>query len=232
MAKTPAPAKPKWYKTIFEAFKFVRENDRLFLPIWIVSMVLVIGGMVTLGILSGTVLVWIYTSLGMLLFGALTTLIVLSTRIDKAAFSRFEGMFGGSLAALQMIRRGWKFEDQPIEIDAKGRAVVFQGVGKGGLVLAAEGGSATHKLMLTARQRVARVVPGVPIHEFYVGTGPGQVPLRKLPRAVKSLKKVLSKRERAAIQARLRALGGGRIPVPKGVDPMKARPDRKALRGR
>ena len=36
----------------------------------------------------------------------------------------------------------------------------------------------------------------------------------------------------AAVANRLRAIGGAKLPVPKGVDPMRARPDRKALKGK
>ena len=43
---------------------------------------------------------------------------------------------------------------------------------------------------------------------------------------------VLTKDEVATVQKRLKALGGIRPPVPKGIDPMRARPDRRAMRGR
>jgi hypothetical protein len=42
----------------------------------------------------------------------------------------------------------------------------------------------------------------------------------------------LSKAEVDAVNKRLKALGGVKMPVPKGMDPTRARPDRKAMRGR
>ena len=42
----------------------------------------------------------------------------------------------------------------------------------------------------------------------------------------------LTKQEVAEVNKRLTALGGVKLPVPKGVDPMRARPDRKGMRGR
>jgi hypothetical protein len=42
----------------------------------------------------------------------------------------------------------------------------------------------------------------------------------------------LTKQEAAAVNKRLKALGAARPPVPKGIDPLRARPDRKGLRGR
>ncbi len=201
-------------------------------PLFLVVVVLILGAGVTVGFLRGGVAGHIYSNFIALTLAALATMILLSVRVDKAAFNRFDGMFGGSLPAAQTIRRGWKFEDDPVEIDSKGRAVVFQGVGRGGLVLVGEGDASTRRLMQSAHQRIQRIVPGVSIHEFYVGTGQGQTPIRQLPKAIKKLKKGLSKREREAVQARLKALGGARLPIPKGIDPSRARPNRKALRGR
>ncbi|MGO2739556.1 MAG: DUF4191 domain-containing protein, partial [Cellulosimicrobium funkei] len=34
------------------------------------------------------------------------------------------------------------------------------------------------------------------------------------------------------VSKRLRALGVSRLPIPKGIDPTRARPDRKGLKGR
>lgn len=232
MAKTETPKKTRWYRSVWDAFQFVRAYDRIFLPLFLILVAVFIGGGIALGFVQGGIAGHITSNLIGISLAALAGIILLSARVEKAAFSRFEGMFGGSLPAVQTIRRGWTFEDDPIEVDAKGRAVVFQGVGKGGLVLIGEGDAAARKLMVSARQRLQRIVPGVAIHEFYVGKGQGQTQIRNLPKAIKKLKKVLDKRERAAVQARMRALGGTRLPIPKGVDPARARPSRKAARGR
>ncbi len=231
MAKTETPKKTRWYRNVYDAFKFVRTNDRLFFPLFLALVIVFIAGGIALGFVLNTPAGYVSSNLIGISLAALAGVILLSARVEKAAFNRFEGMFGGSLPAVQTIRRNWKFEDDPIEVDAKGRAVVFQGVGKGGLVLVGEG-DAARKLMVSARQRLQRIVPGVAIHEFYVGKGHGQTPIRQLPKAIKKLKKVLDKRERAAVEARMRALGGTRLPIPKGVDPTRARPSRKAARGR
>jgi hypothetical protein len=36
----------------------------------------------------------------------------------------------------------------------------------------------------------------------------------------------------ATVHKRLKALGGVRMPLPHGIDPSRARPDRRAMRGR
>jgi hypothetical protein len=46
------------------------------------------------------------------------------------------------------------------------------------------------------------------------------------------MKPVLTKAEVAAVNKRLKALGGMRPPLPAGVDPNRVRMDRKAMRGR
>ena len=88
------------------------------------------------------------------------------------------------------------------------------------------------RLLESERKRTARLLPNVPIHLIQAGSGEGQVPLRKLPRTVQKLKPTLTKQEVAEVIKRLSALGAVRLPVPTGVDPMRARMDRKSLRGR
>jgi hypothetical protein len=232
MAKTETPKKTRWYRNVYDAFKFVRANDRLFFPLFLALVAVFIAGGITLGFVQGGVAGHISSNLIGISLAALAGIILLSARVEKAAFNRYESMFGGSLPAAQTIRRNWKFEDDPIEIDPKGRAVVFQGVGKGGIVLIGEGDANARRLMASARQRLQRIVPGITIHEVYAGKGHGQVTIPKLPKTIKKFKKALNKREREAVQARLKALGGSRLPIPKGVDPTRSRPSRKALRGR
>jgi hypothetical protein len=82
------------------------------------------------------------------------------------------------------------------------------------------------------RRRTARVLPNVPIHVIQMGDEEGQVRLTRLARTVTKLKAKLTKPEVAEVSKRLRALGTQKLPIPKGVDPFKARPDRKGLRGR
>jgi hypothetical protein len=64
------------------------------------------------------------------------------------------------------------------------------------------------------------------------GDGPDQVPLRKVSRTLTRMRPALTKGEVSEVAKRLRALGAAKLPIPQGVDPMRARPDRKATRGR
>jgi hypothetical protein len=74
----------------------------------------------------------------------------------------------------------------------------------------------------------------VPVTAYRVGEGnaEGVVAIRKLTSKVQRMRATLTKEEVVTVNKRLRALGGVKLPVPQGIDPMRARPDRKAMRGR
>ena len=231
MAKE-TPKKPRWYKLIGQAYTTTAPHDKLLLPYLILAFVVPIALGVLVGILIGGPVAIVYASMFGLVTGVLVALFTLTRRFEKNAYARMEGVVGGSLAVAQAIRSGWTFEENPEAVDNKGRGVVFRGVGKGGIVLLAEGGNSARRLVDASTKRFAKLVPGVPVRAIYVGKGEGQVSLTKLSKEIRKGKTVLSKGEREQVANRLRAIGGARLPVPKGVDPMRARPDRKALKGK
>ncbi|GAA4978079.1 DUF4191 domain-containing protein [Kineococcus glutinatus] len=186
-------------------------------------------GVVT-GVLSGH---WIYFPLIGLLLGVLAATIVLARRAERAAFSQIVGRPGAAGAALSTLRRGWNVDQQPVAINPRTQDMVFRAIGRPGVVLVAEGPrERVRRLVEDEQRKTARLVPNVEIHTFYAGDGEGQVPLRSLNRKVTKLRPKLTNQEVAHVGKRLRALGGVRPPLPKGIDPMRARPDRKAARGR
>jgi len=233
MAKNdPAPKKTRWYKLIAQAYTQTAPHDRLLLPIILVSVLGPIAIGVAAGLAFGSTVALIYCIIFGLFAGILLGLFMLTRRFEKTAFRQMEGVVGGSLAVAQSIRNGWEFDENPQAVDTKGRGVVFRGVGKTGIVLLAEGGGPAHRLVDDTTKRLNKLVPGVPVRAIYVGKGPNEVPISKVVKEIKKGKTVLSRGERSAVAARLRAIGGAKLPMPKGVDPMRARPDRKALRGR
>ena len=58
------------------------------------------------------------------------------------------------------------------------------------------------------------------------------MPLPKVGRHVMKLKPTLTKDEVTVVLKRVKSIGGVKPPIPKGIDPMRARPDRKMMRGR
>jgi len=69
----------------------------------------------------------------------------------------------------------------------------------------------------------------VPIHQIQVGRDEGQVALKDLQRELRKLKNVLTPEEVPQVSARINALRSGEPPIPKGIDPLRAKPPRAAL---
>lgn len=195
-----------------------------------VALLLVVGILVQMP--------WIFGFFGVL-FGILAATIVLSRRAERAAYSQIAGQAGAAGAALTSIRRGWFTDREPVAADVArpgdiaSAAMVYRALGRPGVVLVGEGPAGrVQKLLAAEKRRVERVAPGVPVTLMRVGSGEGEVPLPKLAARVQKLKPKITKDEMSLVNKRLKALGGLKAPLPPGVDPMRARMDRKALRGK
>ncbi len=224
------PPKSRWYKQVWQVYQMTRSTDPA-VTLWMVGTfvgILVVG--LVVGLVTNKVLYFTFLALP---FAAMAAMYLLTRRAETAAYARIEGQPGASLSALSTIRRGWTFAQEPVQFDPRTSDTVFRGLGRPGVVLVAEGpANRVGRLIDAERKRVARVASGVPIVVIQVGTDEGQVALRALPRKVQKLKPKLTKAEIAVIEKRLTALGTMKLPIPKGIDPMKARPDRKGTRGR
>ena len=229
-AKPAKQKKTRWYTQVWQAYQMTRKQDPAVTWLMLAAFFGIVAVALVIGMLWGHV---VYTLFLGLPFGALAAMFILARRAESAAYSQIEGQPGASRAALGTIRRGWTFAEEPVAVDARTQDLVFRGIGRAGVVLVSEGPKArVTKLLDTERKRTARVLPNVPITLVQSGSDEGQVPLRKLPRRVQRLKPTLTKQETAEISKRLTALGTVRLPVPKGIDPTRARPDRKGMRGR
>jgi hypothetical protein len=228
--KPPKQKKTRWYHQVWQAYQMTRREDPA--VTWLILGAFV--GVLLVFVLVGLIwFSWLYTLLLGIPFALLAAMFILARRAETAAYSQIEGQPGASRAALGTIRRGWNFPEEPVAVDPRTQDLVFRGVGRAGVVLVGEGpGPRIGRLLEAERKRTARVLPNVPITLIQVGHDEGQVPLRKLPRTVQKLKPTLTKQEIGEIIKRLTALGAVRLPVPKGIDPMRARPDRKGMRGR
>lgn len=171
----------------------------------------------------------------------LAATIVMSRRAERAAYRQIEGKPGAAGAALSALRGTWFTSQEPVAVEAaRGgdmaeAGLVYRAVGRPGVVLVAEGPEARAQRVLAAeRKKVTRVAPDVPVIALRLGTGDGAdvVAVRKLTAKVQRLRPTLTKDEVAAVNKRLRALGGVRVPLPQGIDPGRMRLDRKAMRGR
>ncbi len=235
-ASASAPAKPakvkktRWYHQVWQAYQMTREQDPA--VTWLILAVFV--GVVAVGLAIGLLWgPWLYMLLLSLPFAALAAMFTLTRRAERAAYARIEGQPGAAISAVGTIRRGWTFTQEPVAVAPRTQDMVFRGVGRPGIVLIGEGPAhRIDKLLESERKRTARVLQGVPITVIEVGREDGQVPLPQLARKVQRLKPQLTKQEVGEVVKRLQALGAVKMPVPKGIDPMRVRPDRKGMRGR
>ena len=231
---TPAPAKKRrWYRQLWDVFQMTRQTDPAVVWWILLAFIAPVALGVTVGLIANPGMLWYFIVLAVP-FGLLLAMIILSRRAERAAYSRIEGQPGAVSAALGTIRRGWSIDEEPVAVDPRTQAMVFRAVGKPGVVLIGDGGSrgVQQRLLEGERKRVLRLIPEAPVHLIQCGREEGQVPLPQIVKALRKEKGNLTKLEVAEVSKRLTALAKLRMPMPKGIDPTRARPDRKAMRGR
>ena len=215
-----------------QVYRMTKQSDR-----WI--------GLIMLGAFVGATLAaflilsfippgWFWLDLATsVMFGLLAALIVFSRRATSAQMDQIRGKPGAALAALSVLRRGWR-TDQMIAFN-RNQDVVHRVVGRPGIVLIGEGHPGRLKQLLsTERTRHQRVVSEVPVHQIVVGDGEGQVPLDKLVKHVNKLDRALKPAELTEVLSRLKAIDATRsqVPLPKGPVPTSMKGMRGNMRGR
>jgi hypothetical protein len=212
-------------------FLMTRRQD----PAVVWWMLLALAAAMAVGFLIGVLVgQWIYVTVLGFFVGIMLATVVLARRAERAAYAQLAGQPGASLAALQNIKRGWNIEEQPVAVDPRTQDLVFRAVGRPGVLLVTEGPvPRVNRLAEQERKRINRVLGAeVPVIIINTGDGEGMVTLRKLRGAVLKKRPKLTKTEVIEISRRLRALGAVKPPIPKGIDPTRMRPDRRASRGR
>lgn len=192
---------------------------------------LLIGLLVSGGVL-GTILWGVMGLMG----GILLAMFLLGRFAETAAFDQMRGQPGAIGAVLNTARRGWLMDEQPIAVDPRTQEMVFRTTGRAGIVLVGEGRSRAKltRLLEKEQRRHEKIAKGVPVHTLQGGEGKDQVSMEDLTKTIYRLPKALNKTEILAVRNRLIGIGSmvSRPPIPKGIDPNRVRPDRRALRGR
>lgn len=228
--KPPKVKKRRWYHQVRDIFLDVQRQEKS--TVWIILAIFLGGAALGAGIGLWTKHPYLGAVGGLLVAFPVATWF-LGRRAERLAYARIEGEPGAVSAALGTIRRGWSVEAEPVGVDPRTRDMVFRIVGRPGVVLISEGpANRVPRLLAAEARKVQRVIPNVPVIEVQCGNGADQIQLPKLVRHIQRLKPQLSKHQVAEISRRMRALQQTRLPIPKGIDPMKVRPDRKAMRGR
>ncbi|EME96640.1 DUF4191 domain-containing protein [Streptomyces mobaraensis NBRC 13819 = DSM 40847] len=217
MARKETSENPGRLKQIALTYKMTKKVDSK------VGLVVAGVGIVTFGVLLA-IGFWIdhpiYLGILGFLLAFLAMAIVFGRRAERAAFGQMEGQPGAAAAVLDNIGRGWT--TTPAVAMNRNQDVVHRSVGKAGIVLVGEGNPNRLKSLLAAeKKRMARIVADVPVHDIVVGTGEGQVPLKKLRTTLLKLPRVLPGAQVTVVNDRLRALGDlmSNMPIPKGPMP-------------
>jgi hypothetical protein len=159
---------------------------------------------------------FIFTPLSLLM-----TLLFFTRIAGRAAYSSIDGQIGAGASVLMAIRKGWT--TTPAVAVSRNQDMVHRSVGRAGIVLTGEGSPNTlRQLLQDEHRKTERFAPGVPVIEVIVGDGEGQISLRKLQKHLQKQPKKLTAHQMREVRARLKAVGGLSMPIPKGPMPTRA----------
>jgi xanthosine utilization system XapX-like protein len=203
------------------------KSDRRLPLVVLGPALLVLAALVVVGVLIGH---RIYFSIIAVVAGVVTATSIFGRRATGAMYAQVEEQPGAAASVLQTIRGEWRVT--PAVAFNRNMDFVHRVVGRPGVVLVAEGGSPAQQRQLVTDQkrRVARVAPDTPIYDVYVGDGEGQVTLRKLNSHLMRLPRNVARKDVSALEARMKAIGGTNMPMPKGPMPRQGRIPRGKMR--
>jgi len=209
-----AKIKTPRFKTIRDAYSVTKSVKPWIGLVLIATFLVVLAIGITLGfvfdhpVYGGFVTIPVAVLAAMFLF----------TRVaGSAAYANIEGQMGAGASVLMAIRKGWT--TTPAVAVNRQQDMVHRSVGRAGIVLTGEGGFAVRQMIQDEKKKAERFAPGVPIIEVIVGDGDGQISIRKLQKHVTKLPKKLSAHQMREVRARLKAVGGLSMPIPKGPMP-------------
>jgi hypothetical protein len=212
-SKEPKIKKPR-FQTIRDAYSVTKSVKPWIGIVLIATFLVVLAIGITLGfvfdhpVYGGFVTTPVAVLAAMFLF----------TRVaGSAAYANIEGQLGAGASVLMAIRKGWT--TTPAVAVNRQQDMVHRSVGRAGIVLTGEGGFAVRQMIQDEKKKAERFAPGVPIIEVIVGDGDGQISIRKLQKHVTKLPKKLSAHQMREVRARLKAVGGLSMPIPKGPMP-------------
>ena len=145
---------------------------------------------------------------------ALATMFIFTRVAGSAAYVSIEGQIGAGASVLMAIRKGWT--TTPAVAVNRQQDMVHRSVGRAGIVITGEGGHAVRQMMQDEKKKAERFAPGVPVIEVLVGDGADQISIRKLQKHLTKLPKKLSAHQMREVRARLKAVGGMSMPIPRG----------------
>lgn len=210
--------KPRRFQTIRDAYS-VTKSVKPWIGFAILGVFLFVW---SIGIGIGIVIDHpIYVAFVSLPIALLAAMFFFTRAASTAAYSTIEGQLGAGASVLMAIKKGWT--TTPAVAVARNQDMVHRSVGRAGIVLVGEGSQGVKQMLADERKKSERFAPGVPITEVIVGDLQGQVSIRKLQKHLAKLPKKLSAHQMREVRARLKAVGGLSMPLPKGPLPKGVR---------
>jgi hypothetical protein len=209
-----AAIKTPRFQTFRDAYS-VTKNVKPWISFALIAVFTVVWAIgIALGYVIGHPIYVAFVSLPLALLSAM---FFFTRQASTAAYSSIEGQLGAGASVLMAIRKGWT--TTPAVAVARNQDMVHRSVGRAGIVLVGEGSQGVKQMLIDERRKSERFAPGVPITEVVVGELQGQVSIRKLQKHLAKLPKKLSAHQMREVRARLKAVGGMSMPIPKGPMP-------------
>jgi hypothetical protein len=213
-----AAIKPRRFQTFRDAYS-VTKNVKPWIAYALIGVFLVAWAIgIGIGFAIGHPIYLGFVSLPVALLAAM---FFFTRQASTAAYSSIEGQIGAGASVLMAIRKGWT--TTPAVAVARNQDMVHRSVGRAGIVLVGEGSQGVKQMLIEERRKSERFAPGVPITEVIVGDQQGQISIRKLQKHLAKLPKKLSAHQMREVRARLKAVGGMSMPIPKGPLPKGVR---------
>ncbi|WP_020521388.1 DUF4191 domain-containing protein [Catelliglobosispora koreensis] len=212
-------------KQIGMVFQFTAKQDKKFVPLVIVAVLIPIAISVGLWFVWG----WLVIPLGIMLT-LLAVLIVLNLRSNTAMMASMEGQPGAAIHLISNMRGNWRANPEKPLAATTQMDVVHLVIGKPGVILIGEGNPQRVKQMITEqKRRLGKVVGDAPLYDYIIGNDEGQLPLRKLRSTLIRMPNNISGKEINNLDRALTALTA-RPQMPKGQLPKEFRPPKGATR--
>ena len=211
-------------KQIGQVFSFTAKQDRWFIPL-LVAAVLIPAALTVVAVILGAGAVWIPIGVMLMLLAAV---IVLNLRSNAAMMNMAEGQPGAAASLIENMRGDWRV--RPAASSTTQFDMVHVVIGRPGVILLAEGNpQRVRGLLGQEKKRLSKVIGNAPLYDYVIGTGEGQLNVRKLRSTLMKLPRNLTGKDVNALDKRLGALMA-RPQMPKGAIPKNMRPSKGAFR--
>jgi hypothetical protein len=211
-------------KQIGQVFSFTAKQDKWFVPL-VAAAILIPLALTVLAIVLG--LGWVWLPVGIMVM-LLAVLIVLNLRSNAAMMNAAEGQAGAAASIMENLRGDWRVRaaaSSTTQFD-----MVHVVIGRPGVILLGEGQpQRVRGLIGQEKRRLAKVIGNAPLRDYIIGTGEGELPIRKLRTTMMKLPRTLTGKDVNALDTRLGALMA-RPQMPKGAIPKNMRPSKGAFR--